>query len=63
MVIEAARMLLWVDDIVQATPKDKEQGQGPPPEEMMDGSSKLRRKAGYLFVIYTINSLLCKHLI
>jgi len=34
--IEAARMLLRVDDVVQATRKDKEQGQsqGPPPEEM-----------------------------
>jgi len=33
-------MLLWVDDIVQVTRKDKEQGQGPPPEEMMDGSKQ-----------------------
>ncbi|KIM82172.1 hypothetical protein PILCRDRAFT_470626 [Piloderma croceum F 1598] len=34
--IEAARMLLRVDDVVQATRKEKEQGQsqGPPPEEM-----------------------------
>lgn len=34
--IEAARMLLRVDDVVQATRKDKEQGgqQGPPPGEM-----------------------------
>ena len=33
---QAARMLLRVDDVVQATRKDKEQGQsqGPPPEEM-----------------------------
>ncbi|KIJ07832.1 hypothetical protein PAXINDRAFT_89740, partial [Paxillus involutus ATCC 200175] len=31
--IEAARMLLRVDDVVQATRKEKEQ-QGPPPEEM-----------------------------
>jgi T-complex protein 1 subunit gamma len=35
--IEAARMLLRVDDVVQATRKEKEQGQGPPPEEMMEG--------------------------
>ncbi|KNZ72091.1 T-complex protein 1 subunit gamma [Termitomyces sp. J132] len=32
--IEAARMLLRVDDVVQAVRKEKEQGQGPPPEEM-----------------------------
>jgi len=31
--IEAARMLLRVDDVVQATRKEKEQEQGPPPEE------------------------------
>ncbi|EGN93482.1 hypothetical protein SERLA73DRAFT_97816 [Serpula lacrymans var. lacrymans S7.3] len=36
--IEAARMLLRVDDVVQATRKDKEQQQqAPPPEEMMEG--------------------------
>ncbi|KII93155.1 hypothetical protein PLICRDRAFT_35340 [Plicaturopsis crispa FD-325 SS-3] len=36
--IEAARMLLRVDDVVQATRKDREQGGGggPPPEEMME---------------------------
>jgi len=35
-VSQAARMLLRVDDVVQATRKDKEQNQsqGPPPEEM-----------------------------
>jgi len=33
--IEAARMLLRVDDVVQATRKEKEQ-QGPPPEEMAE---------------------------
>jgi T-complex protein 1 subunit gamma len=33
--VEAARMLLRVDDVVQATRKDKQQDQGPPPEEMM----------------------------
>ncbi|KAG5351003.1 T-complex protein 1 subunit gamma [Termitomyces sp. Mn162] len=32
--IEAARMLLRVDDVVQAVRKEKEQGQGPAPEEM-----------------------------
>ncbi|KAG7088639.1 T-complex protein 1 subunit gamma [Marasmius oreades] len=35
--IEAARMLLRVDDVVQAVRKDREQNQGPPPEEMMEG--------------------------
>jgi DNA topoisomerase IB len=35
--LQAARMLLRVDDVVQATRKDKEQSQGPPPEEMMEG--------------------------
>ncbi|KAH8089907.1 T-complex protein 1 [Cristinia sonorae] len=39
--IEAARVLLRVDDVVQATRKDREQGGGgggaPPPEEMMEG--------------------------
>ncbi|THG98886.1 hypothetical protein EW026_g3360 [Hermanssonia centrifuga] len=37
--IEAARVLLRVDDVVQATRKDKEQGGGggPPPPEMMEG--------------------------
>ncbi|KAL0951920.1 hypothetical protein HGRIS_008574 [Hohenbuehelia grisea] len=35
--IEAARMLLRVDDVVQAVRKEREQGQGPPPEEMMEG--------------------------
>lgn len=37
--IEAARVLLRVDDVVKATRKDKEQGGGgaPPPEEMMEG--------------------------
>lgn len=37
--IEAARVLLRVDDIVQATRKEKGSGgaeQGPPPEEMME---------------------------
>lgn len=36
--IEAARVLLRVDDVVKATRKDQEQGGGggaPPPEEMM----------------------------
>ncbi|KAF8874305.1 chaperonin Cpn60/TCP-1 family [Mucidula mucida] len=38
--IEAARMLLRVDDVVQAVRKDREQGGGgggAPPEEMMEG--------------------------
>ncbi|KAH7920873.1 T-complex protein 1 [Leucogyrophana mollusca] len=37
--IEAARMLLRVDDVVQATRKEKDQAQGggAPPEEMMEG--------------------------
>lgn len=36
--LQAARMLLRVDDVVQAVRKDKEQGgQGGPPEEMMEG--------------------------
>ena len=37
--IEAARVLLRVDDVVKATRKDKEQGGGGggPPEEMMEG--------------------------
>ncbi|THU95522.1 T-complex protein 1 [Dendrothele bispora CBS 962.96] len=35
--IEAARMLLRVDDVVQAVRKDREQGQQAPPEEMMEG--------------------------
>ncbi|KAF8660989.1 hypothetical protein AX16_001511 [Volvariella volvacea WC 439] len=36
--IEAARMLLRVDDVVQAVRKDKEQsGPAQPPEEMMEG--------------------------
>ncbi|KAI3622030.1 t-complex protein 1 subunit gamma [Moniliophthora roreri] len=35
--IEAARMLLRVDDVVQAVRKDREQAQGPPPEEIMEG--------------------------
>ena len=40
--IEAARMLLRVDDVVQATRKEKEQGGGggggeAMPEEMMEG--------------------------
>ncbi|PBL01976.1 T-complex protein 1 [Armillaria gallica] len=35
--IEAARMLLRVDDVVQAVRKEREQGQGAPPEEMMEG--------------------------
>ncbi|KAF9461317.1 chaperonin Cpn60/TCP-1 family [Collybia nuda] len=36
--IEAARMLLRVDDVVQAIRKDKEQDQGgAPPEEMIEG--------------------------
>ncbi|KAF9267608.1 T-complex protein 1 [Marasmius fiardii PR-910] len=34
--VEAARMLLRVDDVVQAVRKDREQNQGPP-EEMMEG--------------------------
>ncbi|KAJ7695139.1 chaperonin Cpn60/TCP-1 family [Mycena rosella] len=34
--IEAARMLLRVDDVVQAVRKDKEQGGGPTPDEMME---------------------------
>lgn len=34
---QAARMLLRVDDVVQATRKEKQQEQGPPPEEMMEG--------------------------
>lgn len=32
--IEAARMLLRVDDVVQAVRKEKEQSSGPVPEEM-----------------------------
>lgn len=32
--IEAARMLLRVDDVVQAVRKERQQEQGPPPEEM-----------------------------
>ncbi|KAJ3557259.1 hypothetical protein NM688_g1563 [Phlebia brevispora] len=32
--IEAARVLLRVDDVVQATRKDREQQSAPPPEEM-----------------------------
>ncbi|KAK0231327.1 chaperonin Cpn60/TCP-1 family [Armillaria fumosa] len=35
--VEAARMLLRVDDVVQAVRKEREQGQGAPPEEMMEG--------------------------
>ena len=35
--IEAARVLLRVDDVVQATRKDREQQSAPPPEEMMEG--------------------------
>ena len=35
--VEAARMLLRVDDVVQAVRKDREQNQGPPPEEMAEG--------------------------
>jgi len=40
--IEAARMLLRVDDVVQAVRKDREGGAGAggggaPPEEMMEG--------------------------
>ena len=37
--IEAARVLLRVDDVVQATRKERDQGGGgaPPPEEMMEG--------------------------
>jgi len=35
--IEAARMLLRVDDVVSAIRKEKQQEQGPPPEEMADG--------------------------
>ncbi len=39
--IEAARVLLRVDDVVKATRKDKEQGGGggggAPPQEMMEG--------------------------
>lgn len=36
--IEAARVLLRVDDVVQATRKDRErEAGGPPPEEMMEG--------------------------
>ncbi|KDQ51155.1 hypothetical protein JAAARDRAFT_41419 [Jaapia argillacea MUCL 33604] len=38
--IEAARVLLRVDDVVQAKRQDREQGggqQGPPPEEMVEG--------------------------
>ncbi|TCD71021.1 T-complex protein 1 subunit gamma [Steccherinum ochraceum] len=39
--IEASRVLLRVDDVVQATRRDREQGGGgggaPPPEEMMEG--------------------------
>ncbi|KAA1477992.1 T-complex protein 1 [Dentipellis sp. KUC8613] len=36
--IEAARVLLRVDDVVQATRKEREEGQGAPPEEqMMEG--------------------------
>ncbi|KAF7315606.1 T-complex protein 1 subunit gamma [Mycena indigotica] len=34
--VEAARMLLRVDDVVQAVRKDREQGGGPTPEEMME---------------------------
>ncbi|KDR85035.1 hypothetical protein GALMADRAFT_233615 [Galerina marginata CBS 339.88] len=34
--IEAARMLLRVDDVVQAVRKEKEQPSGAPPEEMME---------------------------
>ena len=36
--IEAARVLLRVDDVVKATRKDQEQGGGgaPPPEEMQE---------------------------
>ncbi|TFL02338.1 T-complex protein 1 [Pterulicium gracile] len=34
--VEAARMLLRVDDVVQAVRKEREQGGGPPPEEMME---------------------------
>ena len=35
--IEAARVLLRVDDVVQATRKDREQGGGAPvPEEMQE---------------------------
>ncbi len=30
-------MLLRVDDVVQAVRKEREQGQGAPPEEMMEG--------------------------
>ena len=33
--LQAARMLLRVDDVVQATRKEKEQ-HGPPPEEMAE---------------------------
>ncbi|CCM03815.1 uncharacterized protein FIBRA_05964 [Fibroporia radiculosa] len=36
--VEAARVLLRVDDVVQATRKDRDrEGGGPPPEEMMEG--------------------------
>lgn len=35
--IEAARMLLRVDDVVQAVRKERDSEQGPPPEEMMEG--------------------------
>ncbi|KAG6850257.1 T-complex protein 1 subunit gamma [Arthromyces matolae] len=34
--VEAARMLLRVDDVVQAVRKEKEQGSGAPPEEMQE---------------------------
>ncbi|TFY74679.1 hypothetical protein EWM64_g9333 [Hericium alpestre] len=36
--IEAARVLLRVDDVVQATRKHQDEGQqGPPPEDQMEG--------------------------
>lgn len=34
---QAARMLLRVDDVVQAVRKERDSEQGPPPEEMMEG--------------------------
>jgi hypothetical protein len=33
LLVQAARVLLRVDDVVQATRKERQQEQGPPPEE------------------------------